>query len=348
MGGLSRKFVKVNELRDSGIDPVILDAGDLFFSTTKLSDKNRESEYFRAGAVIDGYQKIGCDAINVGYYELIAGLPFLKSINNNSSIPFISANLRDANTEKLIFEPYVIIERNGLKLGIIGVTDLKPDTMKSVISDDYAVAGNKIISQIKNDVDILAIMVNIGRGLQQKLPEIFKDVDFIYTSGSTNMTRPTNHQNDGGPYLYSFGKQGKYMSVITTSIKDTDHKIIDVSGYEGKIKSINRRLARLQKKDPTKSLEKIYSEQANVMKLINQYQDELTESKNAIVSAVNTLKFELLPLNRKIKDDTEMLAFIDKSLATCTALNRQPAKKNKNVKPHNHRNHKHNHDHSKH
>ena len=39
------------------------------------------------------------------------------------------------------------------------------------------------------------------------------------------------------------------MSVITAFIQNAEKEIVDVSGYENKIKSINRRLQRLQKKD---------------------------------------------------------------------------------------------------
>ena len=61
-----------------GIDPLVLDAGDLFFSTTKLDENNKESELYRAEAILEGYNRIGCDAINVGHYEMLNGLKFLK------------------------------------------------------------------------------------------------------------------------------------------------------------------------------------------------------------------------------------------------------------------------------
>jgi len=276
--------------------------------------------------ILDGYEKIGCDAINVGHYELAAGLPFLKKMDTECDIPFISANLRDAGTGELLFDPYIIIERTGLKIGIVGVTAMKPDTMKAVSADDYKTAGNRAIDQIKHEVDMIAVLVNIERGPQQSLLGTFAEADFIYTSGSTHLTRPTNHQKEGGPYLYSFGKQGKYLSVITAVIKDSDEVIVDVSGYENKIKTINRRFQRLQKKDPDKPLEEVYAQQANVLKLIEQYRGDLAETEQAIATAVNTLKFEMLPLDRKIKDDGEMLAFVDKSLATCKALNKQQPK----------------------
>ena len=122
MGGLSRRYVKVQELKSEEKNPIILDAGDLFFSTTNLNKNNIESEEYRADAVLKGIGKIGCDAINVGKYELLNGLSFLKSMSGKTDIPFLSANLRDVNTRELLFEPYIVLERGNLSFGVIGVT----------------------------------------------------------------------------------------------------------------------------------------------------------------------------------------------------------------------------------
>ena len=91
----------MNELRDSGVDPLIIDAGDLFFSTANLNSKNKKSELYRASAILEGYNRVGCDAINVGHYEMLNGLSFLKSMEEKTEIPFLSANLRDSQTNKL-------------------------------------------------------------------------------------------------------------------------------------------------------------------------------------------------------------------------------------------------------
>ena len=94
--------MKIKEIKETGIDPIILDAGDLFFSTKNLNNTNRKSEIFRAKSILEGYNKIGCDVINIGQYEILNGLKFLKEINRDNSIPFISANLRVAKSSKLI------------------------------------------------------------------------------------------------------------------------------------------------------------------------------------------------------------------------------------------------------
>ena len=116
-GGLSRKYVKIKEMRDAGIDPLILDAGDLFFSTKNIDATNKNSEIFRANAIMEGFQKVGCDAINVGHYEVLNGLSFLQEMVKKTDIPFISSNLKDSKSGQLLFDPYIIFERGELKSG---------------------------------------------------------------------------------------------------------------------------------------------------------------------------------------------------------------------------------------
>lgn len=311
---------------------MILDAGDLFFSTPNLNSGNSQSELHRANAIMSGYEKIGCDAINVGKYELLAGLSFLKEQASKTSIPFVSANLRDATTGELLFDPYVIIDRGTLKVGIIGLTNLVPDTMKTITVDDYQKAGKDFITDIKNKVDIVVLMVNSDRNSYKSLPDEFPDADFIYVSGSTMRTRPNMPQKNGGPYLYSNGKQGKYLTVIDLDVKSGEEPIIDVSSIQDKKKSFNRRLDRLQKKDPDKQLEEIYANQENVLSLIERYRKGLFEAEAALAAAVNTMNFQSVPLSRKIQDDPEMIAFVDETLATCNSLKRKSTSKVKTKK----------------
>ena len=311
---------------------MILDAGDLFFSTPNLNSGNSQSELHRANAIMSGYEKIGCDAINVGKYELLAGLSFLKEQASKTSIPFVSANLRDATTGELLFDPYVIIDRGTLKVGIIGLTNLIPDTMKTITVDDYQKAGKDFITDIKNKVDIVVLMVNSDRNSYKSLPDEFPDADFIYVSGSTMRTRPNMPQKNGGPYLYSNGKQGKYLTVIDLDVKSGEEPIIDVSSIQDKKKSFNRRLDRLQKKDPDKQLEEIYANQENVLSLIERYRKGLFEAEAALAAAVNTMNFQSVPLSRKIQDDPEMIAFVDETLATCNSLKQKSTSKVKTKK----------------
>ena len=307
-------------MRQEGRDPVILDAGDLFFSTPELNDSNRVSEQFRANAILKGYGKIGCDAINVGHYELSAGLEFLLESARKSTIPFISANLRDADTYKLLFEPYLLIQRQGLTIGVVGLTNLVPDTTSAVVMEDYLAAGRRAIDRIRGRVDVVVVLVNSERKSYGVLPQEFPKADLIYTSGSTMMTRPMMKQAEEGPYLYSSGREGRYLNVTDLNIVDKKKPLVNVSYLQENMKYTRRKLDRLGDADPEKALEEIYAGQKNVLNTISQGRAGIARATTTLESAVNTLHFQNAAMDKSIKDDTDMAAFVSQSLTTCSGL----------------------------
>ena len=307
-------------MRQEGRDPVILDAGDLFFSTPELNDSNRVSEQFRANAILKGYGKIGCDAINVGHYELSAGLEFLLESARRSTTPFISANLRDADTYKLLFEPYLLIQRQGLTIGVVGLTNLVPKTTSAVVMEDYLAAGRRAIDRIRGRVDVVVVLVNSERKSYGVLPQEFPKADLIYTSGSTMMTRPMMKQAEEGPYLYSSGREGRYLNVTDLNIVDKKKPLVNVSYLQENMKYTRRKLDRLGDADPEKSLEELYAGQKNVLNTISQGRAGIARAATTLESAVNTLHFQNAAMDKSIKDDTDMAAFVSQSLTTCSGL----------------------------
>ena len=290
------------------------------FSTPTLHDSTRESEFYRASAVIEGFEKIGCDAINVGHYDLAAGLPLLLGLTKTTSIPFISANLRDAHTDELLFDPYLMIQRDGLTFGIIGLTDLVPDSVDGVVVDDYVVAGDEYISSLKNQVDMIILLINSDRSTYKNLPSVFPDADLIYTSGSTMMTRPMMKQAEEGPFLYSSGREGRYLNVTDLNIVDKKKPLVNVSYLQENMKYTRRKLDRLGDSDPEKSLDELYAGQENVLNTISQGRAGIARAAAALESAVNTLHFQNVAMDKSIKDDTDMAAFVSQSLTTCSGL----------------------------
>ena len=310
-------------MNKGGKNPIILDAGDLFFSTPTLHDSIRSSESYRASAIIKGYGQIGCDAINVGHYELANGLPFLLDITQSTSIPFISANLKDATTGKLLFEPYIILRRSDLKIGIIGLTDLASDSIPELVVDDYIVAGQEFISKIKKKVDVVVMLVNSDRSTYKDLPTHFLDADLIYTSGSSSLTRPMMRQLVDGPYLYSSGREGRYLNVTELNIKNKSYPVTNVSYLEEKMNYIQRKLDRLQDSVTEKTLEEIYAGQEAVLEKIAQSRNSITHNREILEAAVNTLYFENVPMGKEIIDDENMISFVNETLSKCSELKNQ-------------------------
>ena len=79
MGGLPRRYTKIKELRDEGVDPLLVDSGDFFFSTTKIDLANKQSEKFRAESILEGFRR-PLDIIELGPESIIKGLREVPTI----------------------------------------------------------------------------------------------------------------------------------------------------------------------------------------------------------------------------------------------------------------------------
>jgi len=324
-------------MREKGLDPIVLDAGDMLFSTKNINKNNMDAEKHRSKSMLEGYKRIGCDGLNIGHYELLMGSNYIKGLSEDfKEITFLSANLYDKNTDDYLFEPYKIIQKNNLKIAIIGVTDMVPDTMKSIKTEDYILAGNYQINSIKNKVDLVILLVNSDRKTHSSLASKFKDANYIFVSGSTNRTSPSQPQKEFGPFVYSNGKQGKFLSVIDIEMNDPNSSIVDISRHQSKSKQMQNRLNRLQKKDPERRLEDIYADQDNILNLIKRYRNDLLISEKAILEASNTTKFKSLALDREIIDDPEFLFMVNEAIKTCKTLDLS-LNKGTNKKSHSHR-----------
>jgi len=307
-------------MRQEGNDPLILDAGDLFFTTPDLHDSNRVSEKYRASVILMGYEQIGCDAINVGRYELSAGLPFLLESQSSSTIPFLSANIKDKQTDTLLFKSHIIIERGELTVGVIGLTILNLTKEINVKVDDHISLGNAVIEKIRDKVNIIVLLVNATKEFQKTLATDFPLVDVIYTSGHRLLTRPMMKQPEKSPYIYSTGREARYLNMTEIHINTLQDSIVNVSYLEESKKYNQRKLDRFQDVDPRKPLEKIYEGQKSILNFITKSKEQIKRSNAQLKNANNTLSVKLIPLDSGIEDDPEMFLYVNEALDICNQL----------------------------
>jgi 2',3'-cyclic-nucleotide 2'-phosphodiesterase (5'-nucleotidase family) len=314
MGGLSRKISYINTLKNNKINPIIVDAGDALFTHPNYSLLRLPSEKYKAKVFLEGYEKIGCDALNIGEYDLAAGYEFLKSLDKNSTIPFISANLRVKETGELAFKPYVIISRNMLKIGIIGVTDYLPKEVNELYKEDYLSTGHKMIDTLRGNVDILVMLVNSSMNQKNTILESFKDADYIYLSRTVSNTRSIVPQKDGYPIFYTIGLNGKYLIEVKTTIKNDKKPVVDVSSFETRLSTIVRQLIRLKTTEGNQTIEEKYAAKPQVLAQIQHYEKQVKELEKNISKIVNTSKIKIVALPKNTKYDAEMQSFIDNVL----------------------------------
>src|SRR5512136_1043898 len=110
-------------MKKEGKDILLLDTGNLLFRKPPQTETNRRDALLRVDLLIQSYNEMGYDVVNVGEKDLMMGFKYLSEVSAKAKFSFISTNLVNKKTGKSVFKPYVIKEIEGLKIGILGLLD---------------------------------------------------------------------------------------------------------------------------------------------------------------------------------------------------------------------------------
>ncbi len=120
-GSLARICSAVNQLRsDSTSSLILLDNGDILQGQPTAYYYNYEDTVtpHLAARILDF---MGYDAVGVGNHDVETCRPNLERYASTLHCPMIAANIIDRSTGNPLFAPYKIIERDGVRVAVIGL-----------------------------------------------------------------------------------------------------------------------------------------------------------------------------------------------------------------------------------
>ena len=178
-GGLQRRANYVNDVRKDIDEILLLDAGDVL--PLFNPEFTRQTITYNAFISLKAMDMMGYDAMNVGESDLILGEKFLQEKSQNLKFPLISSNIVYKLKNELFFKPYIIkTMKNGLKVGIIGVTNER----YVINSKNLDVVPNKemaarSVEAIRGHVDLVIVLGHIGVPYSTDLANAVSGIDVI-------------------------------------------------------------------------------------------------------------------------------------------------------------------------
>ena len=121
--GLSRAATIVDSIRAANPGRVILlDAGDLL-QGNPLAYVAARVAGDRTSPIVAAMNAMQYDAAAIGNHEYNYGVPYFDSVVRQAKFPFLSANTYRINPAGIhAYKPWTIVERAGVKIGIVGAT----------------------------------------------------------------------------------------------------------------------------------------------------------------------------------------------------------------------------------
>lgn len=110
------------ELETQGTQVLLVDTGDAI-QGAPLGSMSKGS------IPIEIMNQLGYCAMTLGNHEFDYGQDALRTLSEQAKFPFLSLNFVDGVTEKPVYQPYIIVERDGIKIAFVGVST--PKTLTS-------------------------------------------------------------------------------------------------------------------------------------------------------------------------------------------------------------------------
>ncbi|HKH94729.1 MAG TPA: 5'-nucleotidase C-terminal domain-containing protein [Gemmatimonadaceae bacterium] len=141
--GLARAATIVDSLRaETGDRVVLVDAGDIIQGNALGFVAARVSPGDAPHPVMAAMNAMRYDAAAVGNHEFNYGVPFLERTASQARFPLLAANARRPDGSRA-FRGWTIVERGGVKVGIVGAT-----TPGSMVWDRDNLRGRVVVGDI--------------------------------------------------------------------------------------------------------------------------------------------------------------------------------------------------------
>ena len=174
-------------------EAVVLSAGDMWQGGV-------ESNLTNGQIIIDSMNYVGFDSMTVGNHEFDWGFDTLENNIKSMEFPMLAANAIDKRTNEAFpyFEPYTIVEKKGVKIGIVG-------TGAESLPTDITYSVSKYLE------------------FTDQVETVKEYSDFLKTEENCDIVVLASH--DGGSD--SYGQEPIYFTELTTVSDISGEKYVD-------------------------------------------------------------------------------------------------------------------------
>ncbi len=181
IGGIAELTTLIRNVRRDEPNVFLFDSGDIFTGAlSRLTD----------GALMFEFMiTMGYDAMSIGNHEFDYGEEILAWGKNQVPFPVLAANLFYKGTDHPFAQRHTIIERDGIRIGVIGIlgqdaasTAVAPLHIDELDVTDPAEAVQRSVDALRDDVDLIVLLTHQGHTAPMQTdaeadPRLARDID---------------------------------------------------------------------------------------------------------------------------------------------------------------------------
>ena len=249
IGGIAEMATLIHQIRGSEPNVFLFDAGDIFTGAlSRLTD----------GALMFEFMiSMGYDAMGIGNHEFDYGEAIFAWQKNRAPFPVLGANLFYKGTRIPFAQPHAVLERNGVRIGIIGIlgqdaasTAIARDHIDELDVTDPAAAVLRSVDELRDEVDLIVLLTHQGHTAPMQTdaevdPRLARDIDKdVALAGAVEgidvlfgghadagTPEPVVNEKTGTLIMQTYG-QATYLGYLQLTLDGATRKI---KSYAGKL-----------------------------------------------------------------------------------------------------------------
>ena len=214
-GGVSRRASLVKELRKKNPELLLLDCGS--FTAGGTMDEyiqNTRLDMQRSEVNLKTMELMRYDAVAVSGDEFNFGKEFFLKNAMKNNPAFLSANL---DSDKI--EPYIVKQVSGIKIGIIGLTNLGATQKSEGLKITAPKAIGKLVNRLRNEgVEVVIVLSTLGAKGDLDLISKVKDIDILFRG--SNPLKEDTEAKVGSTFIVRPYWQGRKLGKLILEVKN--------------------------------------------------------------------------------------------------------------------------------
>lgn len=161
LGGAAHLASLVERERTAAATSFLLDSGDMFTGTLSALTEGE--------ALMEMMTAMRYDALGVGNHEFDYGWSVFDRARDRVPFPVLCCNIRHRGSGIRYTRPYTILERNGVRLGVVGVMGLNaarftimPSKVAELEFTDPVAETNACLAALRGTVDAVVVLAHQG------------------------------------------------------------------------------------------------------------------------------------------------------------------------------------------
>ncbi|MDK1706956.1 bifunctional UDP-sugar hydrolase/5'-nucleotidase UshA [Serratia marcescens] len=318
------------EVAAQGGSLLLLSGGDINTGVPESDLQDAEPDF-------RGMNLVGYDAMAIGNHEFDNPLSVLRQQEKWATFPLLSANIYQKSTGQRLFKPYVLFDKQGIKIAVIGLTT--DDTAK-IGNPEYftdmefrvpAQEAKQVVEQLRKDEkpDVIIAATHMGHydngehgsnapgdvEMARSLPAGYLDMivgghsqDPVCMAGDNRKQAdyvpgtPCSPDRQNGTWIVQAHEWGKYVGRADFEFRNGELKLVHYQLIPVNLKK------KVEKADGTS--ERVYytqqiAEDPTMMKLLTPFQDK----------GKAQLEVKIGSVNGKLEGDRSKVRFVQTNLA---------------------------------